>query len=89
MMLAGVHSVEAALDFVARYERECIREAQELAPPAAEAPSADDGGASDLVERLLIEERRRMIDAQLAWITYARAELRAARAAAPGLAGSR
>ena len=39
-------------------------------------------GISGVVERLLIEERRRMIDAQLGWITYARAELRAVR---PGL----
>jgi DNA-binding PadR family transcriptional regulator len=87
MTLAGVHSVEAALDFIARYERECIREAQELERPSANATSGVDG-VSDLVERLLIEERRRMIDAQLAWITYARAELREARAGSAGLAGS-
>jgi len=76
MTLAGVHSVEAALDFVARYERECVREAQQLARPSDSAAS-DCDGISRLVERLLIEERRRIIDAQLAWITYARAELRA------------
>ena len=78
MTLAGVHSVEAALDFVDRYEQECVREAQELAPSSAAAPPAADG-VSGLVERLLVEERRRMIDAQLGWITYARAELRAMR----------
>lgn len=81
MTLAGVHSVEAALDFISRYERECVREAQELARPADSEP--DGGGVSVLVERLLIEERRRMIDAQLAWITYARAELRAVRSSSP------
>jgi DNA-binding PadR family transcriptional regulator len=75
MTLAGVHSVEAALDFIARYEQECVDEARELARPSGSAPS-DCAGISELVERLLIEERRRMIDAQLAWITYARAELR-------------
>ncbi len=75
MTLAGVHSVEAALDFIGRYERECVREAQELSRPAGAAPGH--GGISAVVERLLIEERRRMIDAQLSWITYARAELRA------------
>ena len=74
MTLAGVHSVEAALDFIARYEQECVHEARELARPS-DTPSAC-LGVSELVERLLIEERRRMIDAQLAWITYARAELR-------------
>jgi DNA-binding PadR family transcriptional regulator len=87
MMLAGVRSVDAALDFIARYERECIREAQELAPSSSGAASGDDA-VSDLVERLLIEERRRMIDAQLAWINYARAELLAARARQSELAGS-
>lgn len=76
MTLAGVHSAEAAADFIASYERECVREAQELARPGRGLPS-DASEVSSVVERLLIEERRRMIDAQLAWITYARAELRA------------
>jgi DNA-binding PadR family transcriptional regulator len=84
MTLAGVHSVEAALDFVGRYERECVREAQELARPGDD-PASGCSGISGLVERLLIEERRRIIDAQLAWITYARAELRAVRAGSPGI----
>lgn len=73
MAFAGVRSVEAALEFIARYEQECVREAQELARPSTSGL----GGISGVLERLLVEERRRMIDAQLAWITYARAELRA------------
>lgn len=76
MTLAGVQSVEAAVDFIARYEQECVREAQTLARPSAIEESESDG-VPGVVERLLIEERRRMIDAQLAWISYARAELRA------------
>ncbi|HTU78008.1 MAG TPA: PadR family transcriptional regulator [Solirubrobacteraceae bacterium] len=76
MALAGVRSIEAALDFIAAYEQECVREAQELARPG-EPPAAGSAGVSRVLERLLVEERRRMIDAQLAWITYARAELRA------------
>jgi len=82
MTLAGVHSVEAALDFIGRYERECVREAQELSRPI-DGAVAGCGGVSGVVERLLIEERRRMIDAQLGWITYARAELRAVRPSSP------
>ncbi len=85
MTLAGVHSVEAALDFIARYEHECVREAQELERPSDDAP-AGRGGVSGVVERLLIEERRLVIEAQLAWIAYARAELRAARSSLAGLA---
>jgi DNA-binding PadR family transcriptional regulator len=86
MMLAGVHSVEAAVDFIARYEQECVREAQTLArPDISLAPdSVRVSGVVDVVERLLIEERRRMIDAQLGWITYARAELRAVASASAG-----
>jgi DNA-binding PadR family transcriptional regulator len=76
MTLAGVHSIEAAVDFIASYEQECVREAQELARPTR-SPTPESSGVAGVVERLLIEERRRMIDAQLAWITYARAELRA------------
>lgn len=78
LTLAGVHSVGAALDFLAHYERECIREATELSRPSAGGRS---GGVSGLVEGLLIEERRRMIDAQLGWINYARTSLRAAEVA--------
>jgi len=76
MTLAGVHSVEAALEFIERYEQDCMRDAKDLARPNSERPAAVDG-ASGLIARLLIDERRRMIDAQLGWITYARAELRA------------
>jgi len=76
MALAGVRSVEAALDFIARYEQECVREAQELERPG-EAPATAVDGIAGALERLLVDERRRMIDAQLGWITYARAELRA------------
>ena len=78
MTLAGVRSVEAALDFIGSYEEQLVREARELARPSVGEPTAPPG-ISGVVERLLIEERRRMIDAQLAWITYARAELRAVR----------
>jgi DNA-binding PadR family transcriptional regulator len=70
---AGVHSVEAALDFIERYKEECVREAQDLAGPGASANG--EKGLSSLLERLLIEERRQMIEAQLAWANYARAEL--------------
>jgi len=77
MTLAGVHSVEAAVDFIARYEQECVREAQELARPGRSLAAGAGSSVSSVVERLLVEERRRMIDAQLAWITFARAELRA------------
>jgi DNA-binding PadR family transcriptional regulator len=75
MTLAGVHSVDAALDFISRYEQECMQEARQVAQPDGREKSGSH--VSGLIGRLLIEERRRMIDAQLGWITYARAALRA------------
>ncbi len=83
MTLAGVRSVEAALDFIGRYEERLVTEARELALPSGLEFSAA-SGISKVLERLLIDERRRMIDAQLAWITYARAELRALREVSGG-----
>lgn len=78
MILAGVHSVEAALDFLEHYEQGCIQQAKLLAVPDV-GEESDAGGVSGLVGRLLIEERRGVIDADMAWITRARAELRALR----------
>jgi DNA-binding PadR family transcriptional regulator len=78
MILAGVHSVDAALDFLEHFEQGCIQQAKQLALPAATEASVV-GGVSGLVERLLTEERRGVIDSDLAWITRARAELRALR----------
>ncbi|HEX5853515.1 MAG TPA: PadR family transcriptional regulator [Solirubrobacteraceae bacterium] len=78
MILAGVHSVEAALDFLDHFEQGCVQQAKQLALSAG-GETSDVGGVSGLVERLLIEERRGVIDADLAWITRARAELRALR----------
>jgi DNA-binding PadR family transcriptional regulator len=75
MMLAALHSVDAALDFLVQFEQGCVQAAKQLALPAASEASG--GEVAGLVERLLIEERRGVIDADLAWIARARAELRA------------
>lgn len=85
MVLAGVRSVDAALDFLSHYQHGCFQEASELVLPGDDQVGAGGGsGVSGLVGRLLIDERRRKIDAELAWITYARAELRALRDSAAG-----
>jgi DNA-binding PadR family transcriptional regulator len=81
MMAAGVHSIEAAWDFIDRYEQQCVNEAKQLTPRSTGEESAQD--LASLMGRLLIDERRRMIGAQLDWLAYARAELRAARRAGP------
>ncbi|MBA3808231.1 MAG: helix-turn-helix transcriptional regulator [Solirubrobacterales bacterium] len=82
MALAGVLSVEAALDFLDRYEQECLQDAKDLSPE----DHRDEAGAepfAGVFARLLVDERRRMISAQMDWISYARAELRALSHPAP------
>jgi DNA-binding PadR family transcriptional regulator len=75
LVLAGIDGIVAALELLDRYEEQCLLELQEMSPPSASWQSAN--AVSGLVERLVVEERRRMIDAQLKWVDYARAELRA------------
>jgi DNA-binding PadR family transcriptional regulator len=66
---------EAALEIVERYEQACLAEASRL-PIAGEGRTAIDGTA-ELLARLIAEERRLAVGAKLAWIEYARRELKA------------
>ncbi len=75
LVLAGIDGIVAALELLDRYEEQCLLELQEMSPPIASWQSSS--VVSRLVERLIVEERRRTIDAQLKWVDYARAELRA------------
>lgn len=80
LVLAAMTGVEAALELLDRYEQECLGELQRMALPTLDTPWQAVGEVSEVsrvVERLIVEERRRTIDAQLKWIDYARAELRA------------
>lgn len=81
MMAAGVHSIEAASDFIDRYEQQCVNEAKQLVPRSPGEVSGQ--GLPSLMGRLLIDQRRRMIGAQLDWLAYARAEIRAVTSAGP------
>ncbi len=75
LVLAGIDGIVAALELLDRYEEQCLLELQGMSPPSVSWQSSS--VVSRLVERLLVEERRRTIDAQLKWVDYARAELRA------------
>ncbi len=69
----AVLPVAEALAVIERCERECL-----AAATAAPLPGKREGeGAARLAERLIDEEQRLMIDARLAWIEYARRQLRA------------
>lgn len=89
LMLAAMSSVDAALDFLDSYEQKCIQDAKALAPPSRDsAASASAAGAVGLVQRLLLDKQRRAIDADLAWLSYAKAELRAEKQRADVAKGS-
>jgi DNA-binding PadR family transcriptional regulator len=74
---------EVALELLERYERECLEEAERA--PATGAPDLPRNHPTELAGRLAAEERRLALDATLAWVEYARRELRelAATGAAP------
>lgn len=75
LVLAGIDGVVAALELLDRYEEQCLLELQEMSPSSASRWASSE--VSRLVESLIAEEQRRTIDAQLKWVDYARAELRA------------
>jgi DNA-binding PadR family transcriptional regulator len=74
----AVYDPDASLRVLEHYERECLKEAARTSV----APGGGSSGDRPLVERLACEENRLAVEARLAWIAYARRELKA-------LAGSR
>jgi DNA-binding PadR family transcriptional regulator len=67
---------QTALGIIERCERACLDEARDTLPAGTgEAPPAD--GGARLAARLLSEEGRVAVEARLAWLEYARREIRA------------
>jgi DNA-binding PadR family transcriptional regulator len=65
---------ELALAILDRYERACLQEAEEA--PAAPAQMVSGTTPAELAARLAAEESRLSLDAKLAWVEYARRELK-------------
>ncbi len=65
----------AALEILARYEQACLEEAR--GTPISATTGACASGAPELAARLLAEESRLALGAKLAWVQYARRELKA------------
>lgn len=74
--LLSVHRADATvmLDVIAVYEQACLDEISTIALNPAERTVAP----HDVALRLLMEERRLALQAQMQWIDYARRELRGA-----------
>ena len=84
---AGLNHGEAMRDVIDRYAQECLADARELeTSPAREAAMVADI-ASELIDDLIAEERRRVMDARLGWIAYARGRIETAMAREPPLGG--
>ena len=69
----AVYDPDASLRVLERYEQECLKEAARTSV----APGGGSDGDPRLVERLAHEENRLALEARLAWIAYARRELKA------------
>jgi DNA-binding PadR family transcriptional regulator len=65
---------QRALELLTRYEQACLVEARSTPIPSREACA---GGAPELAARLAAEESRLSVGAKLAWVEYARRELKA------------
>jgi DNA-binding PadR family transcriptional regulator len=65
----------AALSVIERCEQACLKEASRVSADGAKSGAGD--APSALVERLIGEEDRLRVGARLAWIQYARRELKA------------
>jgi DNA-binding PadR family transcriptional regulator len=68
---------DALLTILDRYEQECLAEQASLPTPVEEQPEAATSPARALARRLASELRRVTLHADLMWIDWARAEIRA------------
>lgn len=72
---AGFDQVGVMHELVDHYERGCVEEASRLPLPRARSAATPAAAAGELVERLMLAARRGLLDAQFAWIDYARKEI--------------
>jgi DNA-binding PadR family transcriptional regulator len=75
--------VDTVLEVIDRYEADCVQEMKAL--PASD-PEDQDYGVAELVELLVLDQRRREVRARIDWATHAR---RILKAQAPRLAAGR
>jgi DNA-binding PadR family transcriptional regulator len=66
--------VDAVLEVIDRYEADCVREMKAL--PASD-PEDQDYGVAELIESLVVDQRRREVRARIDWATHARRILKA------------
>lgn len=75
LIAVGARDLAALGDLLDRYDAECVAATQRI--PLADRSGAGRESPAEFVARLVAEERRFVLEAQLRWIDYAREELRA------------
>ncbi len=73
-MLARIASIcflgaNAMLEVIDRYESDCVQEMKALPAPD---PEDEDSGVAELVESLVVDQRRREVRARIDWAVHAR-----------------
>jgi len=74
LVSTGARNLDALGDLLDRYELECVAASQKM--PLTDRSDGATEHERDFVRRLVTEERRFVLEAQLRWIDYAREELR-------------
>jgi DNA-binding PadR family transcriptional regulator len=78
LLATGARDARAMLQVIDVYERTCLDDVARDGRAFADAASDGDDRAGELRERLIAEERRLAREAQLKFISFARAHIRAA-----------
>ncbi|MDW5597496.1 helix-turn-helix transcriptional regulator [Conexibacter stalactiti] len=89
LIAVGARDLGALGDLIDRYDAECVSVSQRIPLVDRSAAQAGVEPEREFVQRLVAEERRFVLEAQLRWIDYAREELRDRAAHRDGSAGGR
>jgi DNA-binding PadR family transcriptional regulator len=71
----SLRRANAMLEVIDRYEEECMLEARQIAMPVQVEDPASSDATGELLCELIVEQRRRVVDAQLEWCAYARSQI--------------
>jgi DNA-binding PadR family transcriptional regulator len=77
LIAVGARDLGALSDVIDSYDAECVAASQQMPLADRSAANAGTEHERDFVQRLVREERRFVLEAQLRWIDFAREEVRA------------
>jgi DNA-binding PadR family transcriptional regulator len=83
---SGLLGIDALLDVIDRYQRECMEELRAL-PTGSEQSDTGHSSLAELTESLVIDQQRRELAARIDWAVHARKALEAHKQSAAAEAG--